>query len=56
MPYTNKRIAVETDLTPAERHQLKVRAVAEDVSVKALVTKALRQYLSTSIDKRHKHV
>ena len=55
MPYTDKRISVETELTPEERHQLKVRAVAEQLSVKSLVTKAIKIYLSTPIDKHLKH-
>jgi hypothetical protein len=54
MSYTKNRIYVEASLTADERHQLKVRAVAEDSSIKAIVAKAIRIYLRSPIDKRDK--
>jgi hypothetical protein len=54
MTNVQHRQYVEIGLEPDERHQLKVRAVAEQLTVKEMVTKAIRQYLRTPIDKRDK--
>jgi hypothetical protein len=45
---------VEAALDPNERHQLKVRAVAERTTVKEIVTKAIREYLASPFDKHDK--